>query len=93
MERPTSGLPLYLFDGVRVHVQKMGSQMLETIFQLIPGQGDESGLPALIWATKEIASNKIQPLVGLTNNGGYMLGPTQIVCEGNTYVHSIRHCL
>ena len=64
-----------------------------TIFQLRPGQGDESGLPALIWATTEIASNKTQPLVGLTDNSGYMLGPTQIVCEGNTQVHSIRHWL
>ena len=41
----------------------------------------------------EIASNKTQPLVGFTDNGGYMLGPTQIVCEGNTQVHSIRHLI
>ena len=64
-----------------------------TVFQMGSGQGNGGGLPALVWDSTEITPDKTQPLVGLTNDSGSVLGPAQVVCEDNTQVHSTRHRL
>ena len=83
MENKFGGLPLLLLNGVRAadedRIPNAG-----TIFQLGSGQGNVGGLPRLVWASMEIMLDKTQPLVGLTDDNGNVLGPVQVMCVHST---------